>query len=183
MRLFISIPVAPLIASRLSEFFHQDIPGLKWTKISNLHVTVFFIGETQQQNIPKIKKQLNQLLSSIQPFSLSFNQLTFGPHRKASSMIWAQLHHTEQWSHLVTTVMAAVKKAVPSVKTYSPKSQTPHITLARFSFKDQSIPSNLNLNQANLTGLKLAVTEIRLMQSELTPEGSIYTPLETFPLG
>jgi RNA 2',3'-cyclic 3'-phosphodiesterase len=183
MRLFISVPIPPTLSAIFSELSAQSIDRLKWTTPQNLHATIFFIGSCNEDPCQKIKIQLAQLAPTIQPFSLNFDQLTFGTSNKPASMLWAKFHESDTWSNLVTQVQSTVKLAMPSVKTYSPKHQIPHITLARFSFKNKQLTEKINLQAIDLPAFKLPINNVQLMQSQLHPHGSVYTTIQTYTLG
>ncbi|MDE1977495.1 MAG: RNA 2',3'-cyclic phosphodiesterase, partial [Elusimicrobia bacterium] len=58
MRLFIAIPIPKSVRAALAEFQNHlaaRLPGWRWSKPENLHLTLAFLGETRPEKIPIIE--------------------------------------------------------------------------------------------------------------------------------
>ena len=175
-RIFWGISVDKILTSKLIEFRHEfaqyqsQAPVNKWVKAKNYHLTLLFIGSISENKIPSICRKAEKLFSETSDFKLQPKFITTFPHRK-SRMIWLEFIRSEPFEKLVIELSNLVFKTQPSNQII------PHITLTRFkhdSLTDRSWPID--------PSLKLLCKKINLYESVLTPEGPIYTVIQSFDL-
>jgi len=131
VRIFVAFPLSPETRSpfRLMAENTPPLAGLKWTPQDNLHLTLFFIGETPAENFPEIKFRLSGLFESIQPFQLSFDRVLLTGKISRSRMIWARFHHSDSFSFLHNLIHENVKPFMHHPPEFA--DPVPHITIAR----------------------------------------------------
>lgn len=96
MRLFIAIKLTKDLQNELSTLQDKlktgppnqsrvSSPDVKWVKPENIHLTLKFLGETEEAKINLIKDILNQTAAKFKEFSLEISNLgTFTPLEKAA---------------------------------------------------------------------------------------------------
>ncbi|RLD24863.1 MAG: RNA 2',3'-cyclic phosphodiesterase [Bacteroidetes bacterium] len=175
-RVFWGISVDKILTSKLNEFkceFSQkesQTPVNKWVKAENYHLTLLFIGPIPENKIPSICWKAEKLFSKTSSFYRQPKYYTTFPRRK-SRMIWLEFIRSEGFEKLVNELSKSIFKTHPSNQII------PHITLTRFKhglLTDRSWPIDPEL--------KLSCTKVNLYESELTPEGPIYTSIQAFDL-
>ena len=58
-RLFIAIPLDSFYLSFCEEFIiNQQLSGVKWVPLQNLHITGVFLGDFPDETIPRLKDSL-----------------------------------------------------------------------------------------------------------------------------
>ncbi len=173
-RLFISIPLSEnwldLFERNKKEHLHQPI---RWIEKENLHITVHFIGETSEAEIPTMREKLKQISLESPPFSLEFSKIDSAPPGKHKRMIWAYFLPSKPFENLVLRIQSVIG-GEGAVESHEP---LPHATLARFKPLRQ-----LKFPQIQMPKQILTVDQFDLEQSELLPAGARYTLLESFPL-
>ena len=172
-RLFIGIPLSDELAQTLAacrNFVHH--PELAWVSTQNLHITLLFMGDIAVEEIDKIKENLASLVT-FPDFCLRFKEVQVISRRGQTNMIWAGFEESLAFTSLATQIAQIV--GIPS--DYPP---LPHVTLARVK-RNKKVKVNKNAFQP-INHLKLAVKKFNLYESNLTPQGSVYTVLAQWNL-
>lgn len=174
-RLFIGIPLSAFFIDTLGEVqaANQHINKIRWTPLQNLHITLYFLGNTPASEITGMIHQLEIVAKEIKPFRLVFHQYQLAPKRRPY-MIWATFQSNSSFVQL-SKAIDAIFRSERNLK--EPRA---HITLARFKYLQS--PSSIVLPSVASTP-EIAINQMTLWASALQPEGPIYTALYTFDLG
>lgn len=181
MRLFFAIELPPplreyLIA--LQDRLRPLLPRLSWTKGGNLHLTLKFLGEVDEQRVPRIVEAAGTC-PMMTPVTLRPAGLSLLPPRRAFRVLAAALAPDEA----LTSLQACLEARLGQLGfERERRPYHPHITLAR-ARNPVSDAKNAIL-QDTLTGIPgpepTIVREFSLIQSALDPEGPRYTTLGRF---
>jgi 2'-5' RNA ligase len=177
VRVFVAVPVQPAQAEELKQIQLQNnsLRGIRWTPLSNLHITVFFLGEVQEENISSISKKIKVIAHTTSPFNIQFEKITTEGKIKRSGMIWARFYKNKDFSLLANTVSESVKSFLaPRSAIADP---VPHITLARLKVKAEYEKINLFFKE-NFSIPEITFCE--LWQTIHTKDGVLYKSLERF---
>ena len=122
MRLFVAIQLSDEMKKSITASLHDmKQKGIKWNYVplQNLHLTLAFIGETDEPG--KVKDALKNV--QIKPFKLSLSEMgTF------DDLLWVGIKGNQGLSAAAKTVRDALDSAGI---TYDRKSFEPHITIIR----------------------------------------------------
>lgn len=99
-------------------------------RIPNLHLTVYFMGNTNNENFDTIISTILPIINSQEKFTLEFEEICFAPTQKPK-MIWAKFHKNNSFTQLVNSIHNSLTSIIPPDKFYY-EEPVPHITLARF---------------------------------------------------
>lgn len=175
-RIFWGISVDKILTSKLMGFReefaqnHSQESVNKWVKEQNYHLTLLFIASISENKIPSICRKAEKLFSKTSGFKFQPKYFTTFPHRNPS-MIWLEFIRSVPFEKLVFELTNSV------LKKHTAGMIIPHITLTRFkrgSLTDRSWPIDPEL--------KLSCRKINLYESVLTPDGPIYSIIESFKL-
>lgn len=176
-RLFLSIPFSKswvdLFDEYKKEYLHHPI---RWIEKENLHLTLYFIGETPENRISEMKEKLRCISPEFPPFSLEFSKIDFAPPGRSKRMIWACFLPSKIFKNLVFKV----QRAVGGKEAEEEREPLPHATLARF--RDFKPLRGLRLKQPEISDKLLKIISFELQKSELSPSGAHYEMIESFPL-
>lgn len=176
-RLFIAIPLSQEILENLEEYKKAvRFPNVRWIPKDNLHITLYFLGDTKEELIPNLVEKLKSAYSAIKEFDLIFEKITFAPPNRDARMIWAQFQKNINYENLVKLTAEIVKAVTQNVQTYNAKDLIPHVTLARFKFPLDA--TKIILKQSVVQNLHISACQ--LFESELNSNGSIYTLISEF---
>lgn len=170
LRLFVALELPPALRQRLAGL-PLDLPGLRRVSPEQLHVTLYFIGESEKAEA--IGSALAQVPAA--PVSLALQ----GAGRW-STVLWAGLRRNAALIDLHQRVTQALVSCGLKPET---RPFRPHVTLGRF--RAQRPPARLNAWLKAHRGLRSSVapvSEFCLYSSELTPAGARYRILQRYPL-
>jgi len=154
--------------------------GVKSVSLENLHLTLTFLGDVSEPALEEIKKNLAQAAKTTKPFSVSLSQVGYFSFEGKIRTIWIGV--SKEILPLLHHVSAACSTAGDRHK-----EDVPHITLARVKEAGASTELQKQLkhlvadHQADQFGT-MVINNFLLYSSVLTPQGPVYTPLQTFLL-
>jgi RNA 2',3'-cyclic 3'-phosphodiesterase len=196
MRLFVALEIENEIRTRISRFLdgiRGFAPEVRWVRPESLHVTLKFIGETDEKNFEEIKNHLSGIRSPA--LNLNFRGYGFFPTAQRPRVFWIGV----ECGPTLATLASAVDETLAVLNI--PREEhafNPHLTLARAGGsrtthkhkpKHKKDAANaLKIVQDKLSSLHapefgtMAAREFFLYQSTLLPDGSRYTKLAGFRL-
>ena len=180
-RLFIAIP----IEKKWEKIFEKyrdpmgEIKWLTWESLPKLHVTVLFLGPTDEELIPEIEDALTDIVMAQPPFALTLEKITYAPEGKRASMIWGKWKPQPEFSTLVARVREELSYIVGKVET---DPIVPHTTLARFDKKAVPPKELIHLKKTLHEEEMMPVKEILLMETVPTSAGSHFKTLRAWKL-
>ena len=144
-------------------------------------MTLFFLGNVDEELIPEIEDALTDIASIQNNFTLTLNKICYAPEGESRpTMIWAKLGDDMQFKILAGRVREELTYILGS--TEEPE-QVAHITLARFN-KHASTPKELDpLAPSIYIGKKIAISEMKLIESKMTKTGSVLAEISSFTFG
>jgi 2'-5' RNA ligase len=184
MRLFVAVRIPTEVRERLASVqdrLRRARADVSWVKPDNLHVTLKFLGETEPKRVPRIRQVLAEAAGNARGFVVTVSGVgTFGG--RLPRVVWAGIC---EGAACLASLAGGVDQALARVGI--PKETrgfAGHFTLGRVrSPKNaEALLAALRDEPAPTLGT-VPVDRFVLMQSELSPGGSIYTEVETFPLG
>lgn len=174
-RLFIAIDLPFEIKEKLNkckeELAKYITYGVKWVELENLHFTIRFLGETEENKIPDIQRIMDEVSCNFIPFSISFSEIGAFPSFKNPRVIWIGIENGKK--EMETLFRKLEDKIVKLGFLKEEREPSPHLTLGRVKDrirweKDWKI---------DIPHLEFLAEEITLFESQLTSKGPIYTPL------
>ena len=182
-RIFIGIKVDPepqflSIDSTLKALLREE--RITWVEPSNLHVTLAFLGDTEEVMINIAGILLKKICTSFCGFS--FNLQGIGVFRSYNDprVLWCGIAHSQELINLNEQVTIGLGDAGFKMEERYFK---PHITLGRIkSIREISgLKKAVEQYQSTLIQ-KVFVKEVILFESILKPSGPIYKPVGRFKL-
>ena len=149
----------------------------------NFHLTLKFLGETDDSEINEITENLRNL--KFEPFEIRFTNAGCFPNFSNPRVIWLGLN--QQSTEKLNNLYGLISKLLDGISISKHKSQNylveqktdfvPHLTIFRpkphFKLQKSFIPDLLNVFHVD------EVKHVKLKKSVLTPKGSTYTDLLT----
>ena len=155
---------------------------ISWTKVANLHLTLQFLGDVEEVVVDKFKPALRLVAAQHQPFEVTVRGAGAFPDEKRPRVIWIGCGDTgNRLPALARAVQDAMQPLgfVPERREFSA-----HLTLGRIKSPrpDAALTRAIDSLKDTTFGT-LRVEAIHLFESQLHPEGSIYTKLSSHALG
>jgi 2'-5' RNA ligase len=186
-RLFIAIDPEPAMLDtifKLISTMKREYPtkGMRYTVPQNLHLTLLFLGDTDEQLIPDIGNKLDKICQNFTEFDLEFANLGAFPSRRNPRIIWLGVSNPKP----VTALAKAIVYDTGFVQEPDKAQFSPHLTLGRVSEEARGASSEVFSKLfAKLGSTRVGSTRIRevlLYQSILKPGGPVYTVLSRHAL-
>lgn len=176
MRVFAALGFPAPVRARLLAL-QRGIPGARWVRGDDLHVTLGFFGELDGRAVRDLDEALTSLRAA--PFSMDVQGVGhFGELRKARA-VWAGVVRSEPLTRLRASVQRCAEIADIRVERRRFK---PHVTLARLRGETGHHLANF-LAEHSLLGISgIPVKEAILFESVFGGEGSVYRPVSVYPL-
>ena len=179
-RLFVAIPLSKSTKDTFAAYKKNfKLNNVRWTEKENLHITIFFLGNIQQDIIPKIINLLQKTTGNIKPFTLKFEKIKFASPNKPPRMIWGQFYKNNEYSYLTKKISKVLNQFLQiSIEKNATRENIPHVTLARI--KNPNSVRDVQLKPIKIENL--IVVSYQLIESNLSPDGSIYSVIKEFIL-
>ncbi len=171
MRCFIAIEIP---FTRNMEELQKSIEGrVKLVEKENMHITLKFLGEINQDMVKKIKDIVEECKTS--PFSISLHGVGFFPNERYIRVIWIGIEPPDE----IIAISRCIDEKLSKLGFEKERSYVPHLTVARAKgpIKIKNLEKFRNMEFA-----KVDVAEIKIKKSTLTQRGPIYEDLEVIQL-
>jgi 2'-5' RNA ligase len=182
-RTFIAIDIHPdLKLTGLVNKYKNDFSGeaAKWVDPGNMHLTLRFLGNTTDDQISQISKELELMVSGFPCFNLKIKGLGLFIKNGNPNILWAGVELPEFAGTLVEKIEEIVVNAGFEREQ---KSFKPHLTLCRMkSFHNKEKLKVMVSGEHGTLFSEEAVKEIVFFESILLPNGPIYRPINSFDL-
>jgi 2'-5' RNA ligase len=169
----------------LCERLNRTAVGLRWIQAEGAHVTLAFLGQIARARVPAITVKLGEAARACTPCLVNTGGLGVFPHPGRAAVLWLGVQDpSDGLGKLQRLVVNALsdKGLTPEARVFHP-----HVTLGRWrtppprSIVDALLAAPLPAELAGAGGA-WTVTQMDLMESRLTPQGSVYTVLKMLPL-
>jgi RNA 2',3'-cyclic 3'-phosphodiesterase len=152
-----------------------------WVKSNNIHLTMVFMGDIEERDIPAIISSIDNSMKETSPFEISLSGMGVFPDIRRPRVMWLGLNgNMERLSVLRDRLQSPL--AVFGVE-QEKRPFTPHLTLARFRrpLKDATLLKKVIDKYSNITGPEGILDALILFKSDLRQGGSIYTKIHAWP--
>lgn len=182
IRTFIALELPPALKQRLQEIitcYGSSSPtGVNWVATDNLHMTLLFIGDVEQQQVLELDELLTKNLQGFPPLVFTAEGLELFPAIDPR-ILWLKLKsenddifklHRRLMHDIIRLGISPDRKPLRL-----------HVTLARM--KTRMNPElERELIQQEFDQQNMAYTQICLFSSVLQPQGPSYSILEDYNL-
>ncbi len=178
------------LQERFQEVLERDFPGLgmKWVSGENIHLTIKFIGETEDTLIPLMCDRIRVLirLTPLPPFQVQCVSLGAFPSLEQPRIFWAGLD--PQSAEVATLLHRLVERELYNLGIAKEGREfNPHITLGRLKTSKETTKEKVTELGATFHELganfgRCFIKDMVLYESFLKPDGPIYKVVDRFPL-
>lgn len=173
MRCFVAVDMStPSVVACLKSLKTLSAP-LRVVAPGNLHVTLKFFGEINENRVPDITGAMDRALEGFKPFEASLKGLGVFPSMKYMRVLWVGIRDREMVEMQRRLDSELQKAGFPREKKFHP-----HITIARIKSRSglDKVKEFLRQHADEEYGT-VVVDRVELKKSVLTPKGPIYSDL------
>jgi len=176
MRCFIALEISEEARRELSRA-QSELPkeNMKFVEPENLHLTLQFIGEVNEDELERIKEALGKI--NFSKFNASLGKIGFFPDESYIRVLWASLEP----SQVIKDLHAKIHDSIKSIVNLDNRFES-HITLARIkSIKDREKFLD-KIKSINIEKIGFEAGKFALKKSTLTEKGAFYEEISEFNL-
>ena len=179
IRTFIAVELPQGIQDRLGclqSDFKASMPDVRWTKYSNIHLTLKFLGDVQISRIDKVSEALQEVAVKFSPFTMNLAGMGAFPNPRRPRIVWVGVEKgVNELVEMANSIEGSMKRlGFPREK----RRFSPHLTVGRIRRLTNPAAMTEALDKARVGELgEFTVGRISLIKSQLDPAGSIYTIL------
>lgn len=158
--------------TRIQELLEKKQFTGKLTEPENLHLTLKFLGEIDKPTLQKVKERLNNLES--EELNLRLSHAGTFRYKGIPRIVWVKLLRADKIQKKIDNCLESI---FPKEKRFMS-----HLTIARIKYVKNKRAFYDTVNNLPLKRINFKVNNIKLISSELTPQGPIYTPIKEYKL-
>ncbi|MHC1705624.1 MAG: RNA 2',3'-cyclic phosphodiesterase [Tenuifilaceae bacterium] len=154
--------------------------SIKWVDEHSLHLTLFFLGDTEIETVEKISIKLEEELHETPQFKINLKGWGIFGNHNFPKVIWTGISESQDLKN--------IKKKVNNVVTSfgfeeERRDFSPHFTLGRVKhIKEPELLASFIQNNKTEFIQESLISRVIFYKSELRPSGPIYTPIKTIKL-
>ena len=184
MRTFIAIEIPEETRQGLRDaqrVLRTDAVDASWPKPEGIHLTLKFLGEIPETQIPEITNALTAAAAGTVRFRLAVRGTGTFPNARNARVVWAGMSgEIDKLKRLQAAVEDAMTQAGFAREN---RPFTPHLTLGRIKYIRSREAWARTLDQVkNLTLPEFDVSSFSMIKSELKRTGAEYTQIAKFEL-
>jgi 2'-5' RNA ligase len=169
--------------SSLQEKLRREISGrLSWTRPQGQHLTLKYFGDISKEAVKNICAAVQMRVVTEQKLNLKIEKLGVFPDARRPRVLWCGV--TGDAERLVNLQKKLDSDFAAIGFPAEDRSFKAHLTLARI--KDSRDITGMNealKKHDSFTAGEFTADELYLLQSNLSPQGAVYTKLAEFALG
>ncbi|HKK20106.1 MAG TPA: RNA 2',3'-cyclic phosphodiesterase [candidate division Zixibacteria bacterium] len=184
LRLFIALPLEAPAEEALGKIIQDLRPQggrISWVAPKNIHLTLKFLGDTEEGMVPDIKGQLDKFSLNYHPIECSIAHLGAFPNLQRPRVIWAGIEKEQE-----TLIQMADEMDLRMNKlgweTENKKFRA-HFTLGRIREPKGVGQLTEYVKRYKFSEIPFKFDRVVLFKSTLTPQGAIYERLHKVMLG
>lgn len=176
MRLFVALVLPDEIKNYLNQIIsdlQKADAGVKWVKPEQIHLTVKFLGETNESKVDSIKNSLDNIAEKQKTINVSLSKLGVFPNLVRPKIIWVGLEgEISALANLADKVSNDFEKFGFEKERRKFKA---HLTLGRVKSDRGLFELSDLISKYNLSQMQFDFKKLVLYKSVLTPKGPIYS--------
>jgi len=186
IRTFIALEIEDAAKDRICEIqdkikLSNSIKG-SWVAKNNLHLTLKFLGDTRLKYVEAVKDKIAECCKGISSIKCELVKIGIFPEAKSPRVIWVGI---KDETNVIANLSKKIEENIFELGFKKEKRDfKTHITICRP--RQILNPDQFRLLMEELDrdfkAVEFNINKLTFFESKLTPQGSIYTPLNTYIL-
>jgi 2'-5' RNA ligase len=176
MRLFLAVfPPVEVQRAALShiEVLRRPGDGVSWVKPENLHYTLRFLGELGEDGARRVAEAATEAATKSHEFTAALGGLGAFPNLQRARVIWIGM---SEGGEALVALASELDRALAKRGFGAPdKPFSAHLTLGRVREPRRDWTAALAEQRPADPAARFSVERIGVVESQLSPRGSIYT--------
>ena len=161
------------LLEKLQNDLREHVRRGRWAELENLHLTLHFVGEAQEKELPELREALEKAAAAVQPFNIRFT--SFGSFRQGKQdLVYVKTKNTGDSLQIMSDILKE------QLHRGDMKSFMPHITLVRRAEMNYGTLKVLKKQRFELPPAE--IKSVELMESRKVNGNLTYIPLHSVKL-
>lgn len=176
IRAFICIEMPDLVikeVARVQEVLENQKFEGKMTELENLHLTLKFLGELDEENLEKIKKNLKEV--RFDKFEVKLSDIGTFNYKGNPRIVWIKIGGKG-----IFELQDKIDKEMKELGFKMEERFMSHMTIARIKYVKDKKRFIDYIKNIGIKEIGFGVSSFKLMKSELKETGPIYKVLEEY---
>lgn len=177
-RIFVAIDISMEARSKVSayiETLRNGFPRVRvsWEKAEKLHLTLKFLGETNENQLVELIKIVKEIAAKISNFRLQISDTGVFSNVRNPKTLWIDVRDKQGNLTKISQLLENECEKIGFPK--ERRKYIPHLTIGRVREPHKSKNLAIEHLQNKIEPIEFEVSEIVIYESKLLPTGSIYT--------
>tara|TARA_B100000427_G_scaffold70643_1_gene56931 strand:- start:3031 stop:3570 length:540 start_codon:yes stop_codon:yes gene_type:complete len=173
MRTFVAVEISKREILKKIQTFQEKIKiDAKATRVDQIHFTLQFLGEIDEEKCEQVKDVLNKI--DFSGFEISLKDVGGFPNFKNPRVIWVGIE--KNGAEKLTELANEIGTKLTTLGFEKEKKFKPHLTIFRIRKKIGDISAIMKDFEAEEFGTEI-ISKIKLKKSVLSPKGPEYSDL------
>lgn len=184
MRLFYCLELPPTVRAeldRIAQPLRKTEARVTWVRPENFHITVKFLGEVEPSAVDALKALGAQAAEKFPKSEIVFDTVGAFPTPHRPRVLWIGSHQAPQ---AIFDLQAHLERELAKMGFEVERHFAPHVTIGRVKDEHTVRVGHLAhmISQIAPFACQAQITNLTLMESQLSPGGALYTPVATWEL-
>ncbi|MDH7517703.1 MAG: RNA 2',3'-cyclic phosphodiesterase [Candidatus Thermoplasmatota archaeon] len=149
---------------------------LKLVEPENIHITLKFLGDTEEMLINEMEKIIKNSVKETKPFNIQLKGTGVFPNQNYIKVVWIGIQNSEPIAEIAKKIDEQTSKIGFEKEK---RGFSPHLTIARVkTAKNKKKLLQVLEKYRDIEFADIKVETVKLKKSDLTPKGPIYTDLK-----
>jgi len=150
--------------------------NIKLVKPENMHITIKFLGDTDEKFVGRIREIMEKSVENIESFEIKLKSIGVFPNQDYIKIIWIGIEQYEK----IVEIAKKINKGLSKIGFKKEKREfSPHLTIGRVkNSKNKDKILHIINRYENTEFNTYKIKSIKLIKSELRSKGPIYTTIE-----
>lgn len=185
-RVFCAVELPNSLREKLAQHIRRlrrEVPQVRasWSRPDNIHLTVKFLGEIHKSQVPNVSNAVELAAQNFPAFHLVAERTGVFPTHGPPHVVW--IGATDFTGNLARLHNRVEDECAAADFPKDKRQFHPHLTLARLRKPEGTGALAAAHIELGFEAVRLNVTKLSVIRSELRSEGSKYTVISTHPLG
>lgn len=165
---------------KVQSLLKQSNADVRWEQKEKFHATIKFLGDVQENILPKVLSVIEATVQEHPPFQLTYEGLGCFPNKKNPRVVWIGSRNDDGTLDKLKTALDTSLKPFG----FEPEKRNfhPHITLGRVKSTNRIKDLISMMEKVTFEPQSITVQHITVMKSILKPQGSEYSILGVYHL-
>jgi RNA 2',3'-cyclic 3'-phosphodiesterase len=184
-RIFVAVDISDDVRRKVSTYIQElreEFSNLRvgWEKTEKLHLTLKFLGDSDENQIEKLREIVRNIAGQVSKFSLKIAETGVFPSPRNARILWIDVKDEKGSLAKINRLLETECEKIGFSK--ERKNYKPHLTIARLRDVGKSKELAEKHLRKEFKPAEFEVAEIVIYESRLQPAGSIYQKLTTVQL-